>query len=173
MQFTVEIMSELDEDNAEATLYAFKRDREILLREESLEFFFRLTRLQFFREVYIDADGYERDTLKDFIEDIETHIKVISVCAIGYCWNVEYRMLQSKGIDSAEKNNRRIKKLKETSELYGDRDLLLKYYKMTTPKELKNLKNILFNPALKELLQDNPYKNKIITELKNRIFPPL
>ncbi len=166
------LLGDNDKDNLIATVYAFNRTREILLREESLLFFNNLLHQYFFDKEKEDADGNPTVSLRDYIQDEEKLGRIFSVCATAYAWNIEYWEMRSKGIDSEEKNKRRTKKLEDDYLMYEDKDRFLKYYKIGNPKDNKSYKEIVFKPGLTKLLAGNPYKKEILQELKNKIYTP-
>ena len=80
--------------------------------------------------------------------------------------------MKLKGIDSEKKNIRRVKTLEKDYLMYENKDRLLKYYKIGNPRDNKSYKEVVFRPALSELLADNPYKKEIIKTLENKIYTP-
>ncbi len=166
------LLGDEDKDNIIATKYAFDRTHDILIREESLLFFNNLMHSYFFNDEVEDVDGFPMVTLGDFIKDEEKLGRIFSICGIAYAWNIEYRKMKLKGIDSEEKNIRRVKTLEKDYLMYENKDRLLEYYKIGNPRDNKSYKEVVFRPALSELLADNPHKKEIIKTLKNKIYTP-
>lgn len=167
-----EMRKELDKDNSLATQYAFARDHDILISEESLEFFNKLIHGYLLDDEMVDIDGYPMVSLCDFVgKDEIMCANIIAVCAIAYAWSHEYRSLQEDGITSKDRNQRRAKKLQRDYRKNKNKEALLKDYKKVDPENMKRMERIFFEPALNSLLEDNSYKDEIIQELKARILP--
>ena len=169
-EYLPEMLKEMDDDNGLAAQYAFARDHDILISEESLEFFNNLIHDYLLEDEVEDADGYLMTSLCSFVGDEVMCANVIAVCAIGYAWNYEYLSLQEDGITSKRENQRRAKKLQRNYQSNGDKETLLKDYKKVDPENMKKIQRILFEPILNSLLQNNPYKNEIIQALKAKII---
>lgn len=176
MNFLPEMLKELNKGDAIATQYAFERHKDILLSQKSFDFFNNLLEKALLPDEYNESGESVIDEellfLENFMNSRDQLVRVIAVCAIGYSWEHEYRQMKYKGIDSKTKVTRRLEALEKQSQLYNDEEMLMKHYKIVSPGEHKQMKDTLFFPALNEILHDAKHKNKIIEELKKRIFTP-